>query len=246
MNMAIAVGRIGLQGQRALVTGAGRGIGRAIARRLATEGVRVMCVSRSLSELAETVADLDGAVPLAADVSEDGAGQTLIDAAHARWGGLDLLIQSAGIYHSGTIEQTSLDDFDALHRINVRAPFAVAKAALPALKRAKGQMVFLNSSIIRAANIAGRAPYAANHAALKAIADGIRDEVNEAGVRVLSVMPGSTATPRQAAIFAASGQTYRPERLLQAEDVADAVCAALLLPRTAEATDIFMRPMLKP
>jgi len=243
--MTMSMGHAGLNGQRALVTGAGRGIGRAIARRLAAEGVRVMCVSRTQSELEETIAEIDGAFSLATDVSEDGAGQAVIDATCARLGGLDLLVQSAGIFHSGTIEQVSLQDFDALHRINVRAPFTVAQAALPALKRAQGQMVFMNSSIIRAANIAGRAAYAASHAALKAIADGIRDEVNEAGVRVLSVMPGSTATPRQAAIFAASGQIYRPERLLQADDVADAVCAALLLPRTAEVTDIFMRPMLK-
>jgi len=245
MNMTMRLGQTGLSGQRALVTGAGRGIGRAIARRLAAEGVRVMCVSRTQSELDETLAETDGAVSLVADVSADDAGRALVDAACAQWGGLDLLVQSAGIFRSGSIEETPMSDFDALHRINVRAPFLVAQAAIPALKRAQGQMVFLNSSIIRAANIAGRAVYAANHAALKAIADGIRDEVNAAGVRVLSVMPGATATPRQAAIFAASGQIYRPERLLQADDVADAVCAALLLPRTAEVTDIFMRPMLK-
>jgi NADP-dependent 3-hydroxy acid dehydrogenase YdfG len=205
----------------------------------------VVCVARTQSELDETIAGLDGALALTIDISADDAGQSLMGAALTHLQGLDLLVQSAGIFRSGSIEQTSLSEFDALHRINVRAPFALARAALPALSATRGQMVFINSSIIRAANIAGRVPYAANHAALKAIADGLRDEVNAAGIRVLSVMPGATATPRQAAISAAGGQIYRPERLLQPDDVADAVCAALLLPRTAEVTDIFLRPMLK-
>ena len=103
----------------------------------------------------------------------------------------------------------------------------------------------MNSSIIRAANTAGRGMHAVTQAALKAFADSLRGEVNTYGVRVLSIMPGSTATPRQEQLFAAAGQPYRPELLLQPEDVAALACNALLLSRTAEATDLFIRSMHK-
>jgi NADP-dependent 3-hydroxy acid dehydrogenase YdfG len=82
--------------------------------------------------------------------------------------------------------------------------------------------------------------------ALRALASVVRDEVNEAGVRVTSVFPGRTATPRQALIHEWEGKEYRPERLLQPEDVAAIVVAALDLPRTAEVTDIAIRAMTKP
>jgi NADP-dependent 3-hydroxy acid dehydrogenase YdfG len=87
--------------------------------------------------------------------------------------------------------------------------------------------------------------HAVAQAALKAFADSLRDEVNPYGVRVLSIVPGTTATPRQEQLHAAAGQPYRPELLLQPEDIAELACNALLLPRTAEATDLFIRPMQK-
>jgi len=74
----------------------------------------------------------------------------------------------------------------------------------------------------------------------------LRDEVNEHGIRVTSVFPGSTATPRQARLHEKAGRNYRPERLLQPDDVADAILAALVAKSTSEVTDIYLRPMLKP
>jgi len=121
----------------------------------------------------------------------------------------------------------------------------LTQAALPHLIASRGQIVFVNSSIIKAANTAGRGVFAATQAALKALADSIRDEVNEVGVKVISVMPGTTATPRQEQLFATSGKEFHPEFLLQANDVAQVVCSALLLPGTAEPTDLFVRPMMK-
>ena len=94
-------------------------------------------------------------------------------------------------------------------------------------------------------NIAGRGGYAAIQHALKAVADSLRDEVNEDGVRVISVMAGTTATTRQERLHRVHQKPYRPERLLQAEDVARAACDALAMPRTAELTDVYIRPMLK-
>jgi NADP-dependent 3-hydroxy acid dehydrogenase YdfG len=85
--------------------------------------------------------------------------------------------------------------------------------------------------------------YAASKHALKSVADGIRNAANGDGIRVLSVYPGSTATPMQEAIFRFENRAYRDERLLQPEDVAEAILGALVLPRTAELTELFIRPL---
>jgi NADP-dependent 3-hydroxy acid dehydrogenase YdfG len=74
----------------------------------------------------------------------------------------------------------------------------------------------------------------------------VRDEVNEAGVKVTTIFPGSTATPRQANLHEISGKPYDPDRLLQPEDVAEAVLFALTIGRTAEITELHLRPVLKP
>jgi NADP-dependent 3-hydroxy acid dehydrogenase YdfG len=147
---------------------------------------------------------------------------------------------------TGSVEGMNLVDFDRAFEINVRSPYALTQAALPALKVGRGQVLFVNSSIIRAANTAGRGMHAATQAALKAFADTFRDEVNPQGIRVLSIVPGRTATARQEHMHAVAGAAYHPGSLLQPDDVAELACYALLLPRTAEATDLFIRPMQKP
>ena len=88
--------------------------------------------------------------------------------------------------------------------------------------------------------------YAATQHALRAIADSLRAEVNPQGVRVLSVFPGRTATPMQARLCELEGKAYSPERLIQPEDIASTVIHALTLPRTAEITEISIRPFVKP
>jgi NADP-dependent 3-hydroxy acid dehydrogenase YdfG len=92
---------------------------------------------------------------------------------------------------------------------------------------------------------AGVAQYAATKHALKAIADSLREEINDDGVRVLSVFLGRTATPMQAAVHEMEGREYYPELLLQPEDVASVIINALSLPRSAEVTDIIVRPLAK-
>ena len=128
---------------------------------------------------------------------------------------------------------------------NVRAPYLLTRALLPSLRAAQGEVVFINSSAGLTAR-AGIAQYAATKHALKAIADSLREEVNPDGVRVLSVYPGRTATPLQARVHAEEGKAYLPERLVQPDDVASVVLNALTLPRSAELTDVIVRPRLKP
>jgi NADP-dependent 3-hydroxy acid dehydrogenase YdfG len=155
------------------------------------------------------------------------------------------LVHAAGAISIAPLETASVDDLDLQYRVNVRAPYLLTQALLPLLKNSQGEIVFINSSVWLNAR-SGLAQYAASKYALKALADSVRDEVNGDGVRVLSIFPGRTAGGLQEAIHASSRQPYHPESLLQPEDVAAAVIAALALPRTAEMTDLSIRPFRKP
>ncbi|MGC1265320.1 MAG: SDR family NAD(P)-dependent oxidoreductase, partial [Candidatus Acidiferrum sp.] len=140
--------------------------------------------------------------------------------------------------------ESPIADLELLYKTNVEGPYALTQAVLPMMKARRGQIVFINSSVGLTAR-AGVGAYAASKHALKAIADALRAEVNESGVRVISVYPGRTATPQQEKIHELEGRAYNAERLLQPEYVAQAVLNALEMPRTAEVTDIQIRPMRK-
>jgi NADP-dependent 3-hydroxy acid dehydrogenase YdfG len=144
------------------------------------------------------------------------------------------------------VEESSVEEFTNLLNVNVLAPYALTKYLLPEICASKGQIVFVNSSIVTVTNTAaGTVQYAATKHALKGLADGLRQEVNARGVRVISFYPGRTATPLQASLFLAEGRQYRAETLLQPEDVAAMVVHALALPDTAEVTDVMIRPAIK-
>lgn len=234
-------------GQVALVTGSSSGIGRAIALELASRGINLCLLGRNAQALRETAAAarLSPKVrtyPL--DITNDNNVADLATRLEDEWDGIDILIHSAGIIHLGTVEEAGIEILDRQYRVNVRAPFLLTQILLPCIRRRAGQIAFINSS----AGLSGHAntsQYAATKHALKAIADSLREEVNAAGIRVLSVFPGRTATPMQAAIFQEESRPYEAEKLLQPEDVAIAVADALSLPETAETTEISIRPRLK-
>jgi NAD(P)-dependent dehydrogenase (short-subunit alcohol dehydrogenase family) len=235
--------------QVAIVTGASRGIGRAIALGLAAQGATVGLVGRDREALDEVAATARAMAPhvvsYRADVTIDREVARLKTSVEADLGGIDILVHCAAVIHVGDVERSSHAEFDEQYRANLYAPYVVTKAFLPMLRSRRGQIVFINSSLgLQTRAAVGQ--YAATKHALKALADTLRDEVNADGVRVLSVYPGRTATPRQAAIHALEGRPYLPERLLQPEDVASIVISALGLAPTAEVTDIKIRPMLKP
>jgi NADP-dependent 3-hydroxy acid dehydrogenase YdfG len=236
-----------LRGLTCVVTGASSGIGRAIAVSLASAGATVWTVARRRAELEAAAAQAAGAgafVPYEADLVADGQVATLARRLRERREGVDILVHSAGTISLGTMETASIDDLDRQYAANVRAPYLLTQMLLPDLRATQGQIVFINSTATQSAT-ATTGQFAATQHALKAIADALRNELNPDGVRVLSVYPGRTATDRQASIHAAEGKDYRPEHLLQPEDVAAVVLHALTLPRTAELTDVTVRPMRK-
>ena len=240
-----------LQGRVSMVTGASSGIGRAVALRLVTEGATVIAIGRDEKRLAAVEEESDGPGSLLAkqlDLTDDDARNSFAAAIIAGGGPLDHLVHSAGGYVRASLAESSVADFDVQYAANVRAPFALTQALLPALVAAGGRriadVVVVNSSQgVRATG--GTSQFAATQHAMRAVADSLREEVNADGVRVCTIHLGRTATPRQEAIYAGEGRVYRPELLVQPEDVAEVVVGVLGLPPTAEVTEIHLRPARK-
>jgi NADP-dependent 3-hydroxy acid dehydrogenase YdfG len=234
--------------QVAVITGAGSGIGSAIAIALANQGAKLCLIGRNLEKLQEVSFLAHKKSPQVCtypiDITQDEDIKTLKAQIEQEFGEIDLLIHSAGTISFGEIKTTPVEELDRQYRTNVRSPYLLTQTFLPLLIKQQGQIVFINSSAIFSVK-AGAGQYAASKQALKAIADSLRAEVNALGVRILSIYPGRTASPMQAKIYEIEGREYKPELLLQAEDVANAVVSALSLPRTAEVTDINIRPFLK-
>ena len=237
-----------LGGRTAVITGAGSGVGQGIALAVAAEGARLCLVGRTaatLSATAEAAGDGVETTCFVVDLTDDDAVLRLGEQLRLDVGPIDVLVHSAGVVAMGELETMPVAEVDRQYATNVRAPYLLTQVLLPQLRLAKGQIVFVNSSVGVMAR-AGIGGYAASKHALKATADSLRDEVNKDGLRVLSVYLGRTASPTQARIHAAEGKPYRPELLIQPSDVGAAVLSALVLPPTAEVTDISIRPMQKP
>lgn len=233
--------------QTAVVTGAGSGVGKAISLALAAQGASLCLVGRRREPL-EAVAECARATaPKAlfcqADLEVDEDIRQLKDRLQSEFSSVDLLIHSAGIISIGAFESAPVEEFDRQYRVNVRAPYLLTQALLPMLRTAQGHVVFINSLV--GLNAKGNsAQYSATKHALKGLADSLRQEVNRDALRILSVFLGRTASPLQAAVYRMEGRTYRPELLIQPEDVASVVLNALSLPRSAEVTDMTIRHSL--
>lgn len=236
------------ENQVAVVTGASSGIGRAIALGLAAQGASLCLIGRKLETLQLVAGAANGhASPhhcYQCDLAVDREVDDLV--AHIRRDiqHVDMLVHGAGVIWLGPLEAVTAERLDHHYQVNVRAPYMLTQGLLPALKSRKGQVLFVNSSAGLAAK-ANAGQYAASKHALKAIADSLREEVNPAGVRVLSLFLGRTASAMQAAVHAMEGRAYHPELLMQPEDIAALAVHALSLPRSIEVTEISMRASLK-
>jgi len=232
----------------ALVTGASSGIGRAIALELAGLGTRLCIVGRDRDRLkdveSQAAAQTARILALQKDLTLDSDIEDVASRLREEFGQLDILVHSAGEIASAQLENAAIGDLDRQYRANVRAPYLLTQRLLPLLKVMPGQIVFVNSSAGLAAR-PGVGQFSATQHAVRAMTDALRAEINSYQIRVLSVFPGRTATPRQARLHDRDGRAYQPELLMQPEDVAAMVSSALRLPRTAEVTDISMRPLLK-
>jgi NADP-dependent 3-hydroxy acid dehydrogenase YdfG len=220
----------------ALVTGASRGIGAAVARDLAAEH-DLLLGGRDADALAALAAELPGATAWPVELTDDRA----VAAAVRGIDRLDVLVHSAGVGLLGTVAATPAATWRHQFEVNVVAVAELTRLLLPALRAARGRVVLLNSGAGLRAR-AGWASYAASKFALRALADSLRDEEEATGVRVISVHPGRTDTAMQRDVVEQEGAEYRPDAYLRAESVAAAVAYAVRAPADAAVTEVVVRP----
>jgi NAD(P)-dependent dehydrogenase (short-subunit alcohol dehydrogenase family) len=224
----------------ALVTGAGRGIGRAIAVALAREGARLTVVSRSASELDSLVDEIEtvGArgVAFAGDLRDatacEGAVKTAVDC----FGGLQVLVNNAGVGAHSNVADTTDEEWETVIGTNLTAAFRLTRAALPHLARQGGHVVMI-SSLAGSNPIAGMAAYCASKAALDHFASCLMLEVRQRGIKVTTIAPGSVDTS-----FGGRSGSSDASWMLSPEDVAQTVVQLLRMREGAHSSRVEMRP----
>jgi len=232
-----------LRGASALVTGAGRGIGRAIARHLAAAGVKVTAVARTASDLDRLVREIAAAegraVAFPGDLRDAGVCAAAVARAVEAHGGLQILVNNAGIGLHAPVAETRDEDWARLFDTNLTAVFRLTRAALPHLARGGGH-VFMVSSLAGQNPIAGMAAYCASKAALDQFTRCLMLEVRHQRVKVTTIAPGSVAT-------GFGGESEDPASWkLQPDDVAGAVLDLLRTRDEAHLSRVEMRPLRPP
>ena len=214
---------LNLAGKTALITGAGSGIGRAIALRLAREGMSIVLVGRNVEKLRETAmltgrpADM---LILPADITTHEG----IDGVMRELGQLDVLINNAGMALNSSFEETSEADFDRIMALNVKAPFVLCQRCLPLLRQSDCPTIINLGSVVSYQGYANQAAYAASKHALLGMTKALAREVYAEGIRVHLIAPGGVYTD----MIAIARPDLSPEGMIQADEVAEAVAFLLL------------------
>ncbi|MCQ9134111.1 MULTISPECIES: SDR family oxidoreductase [Streptomyces] len=223
-----------------LITGAGSGIGAAVAALFAARGEQLWLLARDEARAEELRARFPTSRTLAADLSEPGSIRTRL-AAGALPDRLDSLVHVAGVVESGRVDELDAAVWQDTLAVNLVAPAELTGLLLPALREGRGHVVFVNSG-------AGvHAPprlsaYAASKFGLKALAESLRAEEYAHGVRVTTVFPGETDTPMQVKLHEQFGLPYAPQAHMSPASVAAALVMALDLPQDATMSDLMLRP----
>ena len=206
-----------LRGKRIIVTGAGSGIGRAIALRFAAEGARVV-ISDVDEEAAARVAAEAGGETLVrkTDVTSTSEVETLVQTSVEEWGGLDVMVNNAGIGVAGTTTVTTEEDYERVMDVCLRGTFLGMKHAIPAIRDSEGGSVINMSSVAALVGIADRAVYSAAKGAILTITRAAAIDHVEEGVRVNCIAPGTVDTPWIGRITAGYDDPEEARRNMQA------------------------------
>lgn len=227
----------------AWVTGASRGIGRAIARSLAARGFQVVASARTAEACAALLDEARTQGWQMHAVTCDVRSEASVAAAHA-WitehvGVVSVLVNNAGVTRFTSFDRSELSDFDELIAVNLRGPFLCTKQVLPAMKeRRSGAIVMINSMAAREV-FRDSAMYSATKAGLKLMTDCLRLEVRSAGIRVLGVYPGATHTE----IWPERVREKRGAAMMPPDRIGETVASLLVVPEDTMIEDVFMQPI---
>lgn len=235
-----------MQGKRVVVTGGTTGIGRAIVRSLASQGARVVTLGRdenALKDALDAMADLPGEVHgIAADLATREGVERLFAEADAQMGGLDALVSNAAL-GAEPIDEMADDDWRYVVEVNLVAAMAATRAALARL--GKGGQIVIVGSISAEIHAPGESVYSATKAGLQGFAETLRKEVEERGLRVALVEPGTTGSDMQEASDDEQREEIAKARMLRAEDVAEAVDFILSRPPRVDVVTLRLEPRLQ-
>jgi 3-oxoacyl-[acyl-carrier protein] reductase len=234
-----------LQGKIALVTGAGRGIGRAVALMLAQSGCHVILSARTVEQLQTVereIKDHNGAAfALPADLTDDAAVQKLATESRRVFGAVDILINNAGWGKRAPVVKARAEDWDQTFRLNLRAPMLLARELLPDMI-AKGEGAVINiGSVSGKAGEANGAAYAASKFGLIGFTQSLYEEVREYGIKVSVILPGFVDTPLIPPI-----RHLDRSNMIQPSDIAQTVYYVLTTAATCCPVEITIRPQRTP
>lgn len=228
-----------LQNHVAIVTGASKGIGRAIALALGAEGARVVVAARHEEELNRVVDDLkrDGctAIAVPTDITQEKGVKNLIETTARQFGRIDMLVNNAGIGVFKRCVEMDVAEFDSMWNVNMRGTFLATRFSLPHMIKQKGGAIVNIASLAGKNSFVNGTGYAATKWALRGWASSLMLEVREHNIRVVTICPGSVDTA-----FSSGGK--RGENITQPEDVADAVVFAVTAPARSMFSEIDVRP----
>ena len=222
-----------LTGKTALVTGGGGGIGREIAAQLKAAGANVAICGRNVEKLEAAARSIGGALTLPGDLLDDTYVQSCVDRTVETFGGLDILINNAGVALSKPFAETTIEDFDRVMATNVRAPFILIRSALPHLRKARGRVINI-ASVVAHKGYPLQSAYAASKHALLGLSKSLANELYEDGVRVHVISPGGVYTD----MAKVARPDLSPDGLISAAEVADAVMFLLSLDKNAVIDEI--------
>ncbi len=239
-----------LAGRTAVVTGASSGIGEATARLLASEGCNVVLAARRKERLIALAAELgEGTLAAPTDVTDPGACAALVARTVERFGSLDILVNNAGLGLYGSIPEGDPDDWRKMFDVNVLGVLYLTRAAVRhMLARGTGDVVFVSSLAGRRVPAPDGTVYAATKHAITAVAEGLRLDVHEKGIRVINVEPGLVRTEFPRSSYSDAEEYYAQKGFapLDPEDIAAAVIYAVSQPARVSVNEVAVRPTEQP
>lgn len=231
-----------LDGQVALVTGGGSGIGKAVAVALAEMGVRCALVGRRADVLDEALGELaTPGVAVPGDLTDHSSHAEILSRVGELLGPVDILVNSAGIFEKNTIQDTSDEFWDRVMTINLNAVMAFTRSVWPALQQTSGQILMVSSLATRSA-FPGNSAYAASKAAMNALAEVLTLEGRGDGIRVITIGPGQTDTP----IWTEMAPVEVRDAMMTSTAVGELTAALLASDRGMQIDPVFMKPMKDP